>query len=135
MFAIGDIVRIFAPIAGYEKYHLCVKLLDESGAARFLFLNSNPAYEDTYAVPCERVPCLPPSETGVTAFSFSMLPTYNEKQLTIYKATRLGELSLDLARELRTFLDDVEALTRKDKLLVAAALDLIIQRRSAPAPE
>ncbi len=133
MFAIGDIVRIFAPGAGYEKYHLCIKLVDDDGAARFMFLNSNPNYNDTYAVTCDRVPCLPPSDTGYTAFSFNMLPIYNERQLGLYRATKLGELSSDVATELRTFLNKVEALTRKEMRMVEAALDAIIQRANPAA--
>ena len=123
---IGDILRMLAPIAGKEKYHLCIKVADDNGAARFLFMNSNPDFRDTYSVECERVPCLPPSKTGYTAFSFSMLPVCNQEQLDLYGATKLGEISLEIASELREFVDGVQSLTRNEKAIVTSALDELI---------
>ncbi|WP_419900252.1 hypothetical protein [Roseomonas sp. USHLN139] len=133
MFDLGDIVRIFAPTAGYKKYHLCIKIADDAGVARFMYLNSDPNFGDTLALPCGRVPCLPVSETGFTAFSFSMLPGYSQRQLELYKAEKLGEVALDVAQELRTFANGVEALSRAEKRMVAAALEAIILSRKAAA--
>ncbi len=79
MFSIGDIVAIYAPIAGYIKYHLCIGSR-EGAAMQLLFLNSNPDHMGNYVVPCERVPRLEPSETGKTAFSFTTIPRYTMRR-------------------------------------------------------
>ena len=79
MFAIGDIVQIFSPQAGHNKYHLCIFVCTDDAASQFVYLNSSPDFEQTYVVDCARVPCLPASGTGKTAFSFALLPRYNDK--------------------------------------------------------
>jgi hypothetical protein len=125
MFAIGDIVQIFAPQAGRNKYHLCIKAGDKDNATQFLYLNSDPNFDQTYVVDCPRVPCLPPSETGKTAFTFALLPRYNAHQLTLYKAKKLGELDPALALELHKFAGMVTTLTAADRKVVLAALATI----------
>lgn len=69
----GDIVMIYAPVAGKPKYHVCVLIPEGERAGRFLFLNSDPAYRDCLEINCARIPFLPPSRTGKTAISFSLL--------------------------------------------------------------
>src|SRR5215212_5361767 len=91
MFAVGDIVRIYAPVAGRNKFHLWIEAGSDDRASKFLFLNSNPNYVGSYSVPCDRVPCIEESDTGVTAFSFSMLPRYSASQLKTYKAEKIGD--------------------------------------------
>lgn len=125
MFAVGDIVKIFAPTVGYKKYHLCIMVAVEDGAHRFLFLNSDGNYKDCHSVECSRVPCLPPSDTGVTAFSFSMVPRYTDKQLRAYEAERLGELDPALAAELLETARSVRSLAQRDLATVIEALEKI----------
>lgn len=125
MFAIGDIVRIFAPVAGRKKFHLCVDVGSDEAASRYIYLNSNPDYASCYSVPCERVPCIEPSETGQTAFSFSMLPRYSLLQLKTYKAEKVGELDSTLASELLEFAATVRALTKAELRIVTEALTVI----------
>ena len=126
MFAVGDIVRILAPQVGYYKYHLCIATGSSSVASQFLFLNSDPTFAGTYVVDCSRVPCLPVSQTGKTAFSFSAIPRYSDKQLGLFKAQKLGELDKTLATELHTFATTVKTLNTADRAVVLAALAAIM---------
>jgi hypothetical protein len=130
MFSVGDIVQIFAPQAGHKKFHLCVLVGLGGGASQFIYLNSDPTFDQTYVVDCKRVPCLPVSKTGKTAFTFAILPRYNDRQLTLYRAKKLGELDPILARELRKFAESVTTLNSADRSTVLAALDLVIARSS-----
>lgn len=50
MFAEGDIFRCHSPIAGYNKYHLFLKIGTDGAAHKCVFLNSDPNYADVYAV-------------------------------------------------------------------------------------
>lgn len=122
MFSVGDIVKIYAPAAGYPKYHLCIAIGGDEEAFKFLFLNSDPNFRDTYSVNCSRVPCIPISDTGVTAFSFSQIPRYTVRHLSIYNATKLGELDKNLAQELLEFIQGVKSLSRSEKQIVILAL-------------
>ena len=122
MLAIGDIVRIFAPVAGYDKYHLCLKVSDDAGAATFIYLNSEGGFADLFGVDCARVPCLPASATGKTHFSFGMLPRFNDNQLRLYKATKMGEIDPALASDLLAFAQTLKTLSKPEKVLVVNAL-------------
>lgn len=129
MFAVGEIVEIFAPTVGYVKYHLCIAA-GEGGAHQFLFLNSDPGFDGTYVVDCARVPCLPASPTGKTAFSLNMVPRYNDKQLQLYKGRKLGILDKGLAAELLAFASDIansKGLTRGERETVCGALQDFIK--------
>ncbi len=129
---IGSVVSIYAVVAGYRKYHLCLTLaVDGGAAAKFLFINSDSRFDDTYAVPNARVNCIPPNDTGESCFSFSMVPRYNAEQLESYEARAIGEIDLDLARELREFANTVRSLARSDLDAVKGALDAIIIRLSS----
>lgn len=125
MFEIGDIVQIFAPQAGHNKYHLCISVGAVGEALTFLYLNSNPNFEQTFVCDCSQIPCLPASDTGKTAFTFAMLPRYNEKQLKLYKAKKLGALDAKLAAEIYSFATKVNTMTGGEKKIVLAALELI----------
>jgi hypothetical protein len=124
----GTVVRIFAAIAGYQKYHLCLSVADDNAAAKFLFINSDPRFDDTLAVDNDRVPCIPPNDTGKSCFSFSMVPRYSAHQLGALGAIEMGEIDLQLASELRTFADTVRSLAKNDMDVVKAGLDAIILR-------
>ncbi|WP_461381807.1 hypothetical protein [Devosia indica] len=129
----GSIVRIFAPVAGKEKYQLCLSLPAPDGAAaRFLFLNSEAKFKDHYVVDNSRVPCLPPSRTGETCFCFTSIIRMSDQQLQVMRPTSMGEIDLQLAVDLRAFADTVRALAPADMKLVKEALDLIIEDLSIP---
>jgi hypothetical protein len=131
MFEIGDIVEIYSPVAGRNKYHLCVKPGSENTATQFLFLNSDPNFEQLYVVDCARVPCLPPSKTGKTAFSFALLPQFNHMQLQLYKARKLGELDKKLATELLAFAKTVTTMSRSERQVVVSALEGLMEKKTA----
>jgi len=97
----------------------------DGAAIQFLFLNSNPDHLGNYVVPCERVPCLEPSKTGKTAFSFTTIPRYTHAQMNLYKARKLGELDSQLAAELLAFAKTARTLPRKDLRFVVEALEMI----------
>lgn len=122
----GDVVSIYAGSVGYRKYHLCLMLADDKNAARFLFINSDSRFADTFVVPNARVSCIPENETGETCFSFSMIPRYNDKQLELFKAEIIGTIDIELAIELRAFVDSVRSLAAPDKTIVREALEAVI---------
>lgn len=126
MFETGSVVKIFAPQAGYKKYHLCLSLPSDEFAAKFLFINSDPQFDDQFVVPCENLPMIPASETGYSCFSFSMIPRFSAKNLQLYGAENLGRIQLDLARDLRNFADRVRSLSSNDLAFVKLALDHIV---------
>lgn len=128
----GDIVEIFAPIAGYRKYHLCLILKTDGSAHEFLFLNSDPNYKDCCVVDHRDVPCLPASPTGKTAFSFSMVPRYTTAQLKRYRATVLGHLDPTVVARLRAFAPTVRSLPAAQLSAVISALDQILSTPKLP---
>jgi len=125
MFKIGDIVQIYAPQAGHFKYHLCVAVGTDGDAHVFIYLNSNPNFEQTFVCDCSRIPCLPKSDTGKSAFTFALLPRYNDKQLALYKAKKLGDLDPTLAADVHIFAKTVNTMTGAEKKIVLASLELI----------
>lgn len=125
MFEIGDIVSIYAPIAGHDKYHLCVRVGADGAASQFMFLNSDPSFAGCHAIACQRISCIPPSETGVTAFSFTIIPRYTDAQLKLYKAKKLGVLEPNVAAELLPIAERARGLNRLERDTVVAALKLI----------
>lgn len=120
---VGDIVRIYAPVAGYDKYHFCICIPDGASAGKFLFLNSDPGYRDCLAIDCARIPLLPPSDTGVTAISFSLLVRYNAEKLALYRPTVLGAMPMDVVLQMLEFLKTVRSLPNPDKAVVVTALE------------
>lgn len=125
MFAVGDIVEIFAPQAGHKKYHLCIASGDTQVAHQFLYLNSDPSFDETLVVDCSRVPCIPKSKTGKTVFTFAILPRYSNDQLKLYAAKCLGVIDPELAADVRVFVRTVKTLTASERKRVIAALDLM----------
>lgn len=125
MFQVGDIVRIYAPIVGKQKYHLCVYVGTHGAASRFLFLNSEAYFEGVYMVDCARIDCLPPSRTGKTVFSFNDIPRYNDRQLSLHQATKMGALPRDVAQELIPFVKAVEVLNKADREMILSALLIV----------
>ena len=103
MYSVGSIVSIFAPSVGYVKYHLCIEKNDPPTASKFLWLNSDPKFDGTYNVPCKRVPCIPPSKTGFTCFSFGIVLRYTDAQLSLFGFKVLGSIEKRLALELEAY--------------------------------
>lgn len=122
MCEVGEIIQMYCPITGYDKYHLCLQK-DSETSHSFLFLNSDPNFAEVYAVNCDRLPFLPPSKTGKTVFSFSIIYRYNSKQRQLFEAKKLGVLDKELAKELAAFARTITVLNKPQKELVIRALD------------
>ncbi|WP_298822835.1 hypothetical protein [uncultured Roseibium sp.] len=127
---VGDIVKMYAPVAGYKKYHFCVCLPEDEVAGRFLFLNSDPSYRDCLSIDCARIPDIPASDTGVTAISFSLLPRYNQAKLNVYQAEVVGTMPADVVAEMLEFLDGVRSLPKGDKECVREALEFLNEQNA-----
>ena len=124
----GDVVKIYAPVAGYNKYHFCVCIPENETAGKFLYLNSDPEYRDTLSIDCSRIPFLPPSRTGKTAVSFTSVARYNTERLELFQAEVLGEMPDDIIHEMFTFAQSVRSLTRSDKQLVIEVLEALLSK-------
>ena len=130
MFEVGDIVKVFAPQAGHEKYHICIVIGVDGGAFQFLYLNSDPTFEDTFVCDCTKIPCLPVSKSGKTAVSFALLPRYNERQLRLFKAEKLGVLEPTLAVEIHKTASSAKTMTTAERKIVLAALEAISKKKT-----
>jgi hypothetical protein len=119
--AAGDIVLVMAPSVGYRKYHLCLGQ-NEAGISLFLFLNSDNGFAGDAVFDCTRFPTVPPSQTGESVVSFSMMPRFSSQQLALYGATLHGTLSQDVAAELVGHCAQVKTLTKYEKQLALAVL-------------
>lgn len=125
-FVPGDIVQIYAPVAGKPKYHLCVCAWAEGSTAQFLYINSNQGYEADYILDCAKVPCIPPSSTGDTVISCNIVARYTDHQLNIYRAQKIGTLDIAVVRDLVAFVEVTPALTRGEKRLIIANLKTLL---------
>ncbi|NEI75524.1 hypothetical protein [Rhizobium ruizarguesonis] len=123
----GDVVRIFAPVAGKKKYHFCICLPAEGVAGKFLYLNSDPNHKDCLSIDCRRIPFIPESETGFTAISFSLTPRYTAEKLELYEATVLGTMPQGVIEEMIEFIDGVRSMPRPERAEVKAILSGLIQ--------
>jgi hypothetical protein len=123
MFDAGDIVRFFSPIAGKEKFHLCLGYGRFGPAFAFLYLNSNAGFRGDYVLPDGEIAGLPKSPTGDTVVSFSMVIRMGEERLTKFGATRTGRLNAHIAGELAAFAKTVPTLTRAERSLVVASFE------------
>jgi hypothetical protein len=122
MFDPGDIVAIYAPTAGKPKYHLCI--IDESadGTAKFFFVNSRKGFEGDFVLKNGDVPCIPANGTGDTAISCSSIVRQTSRQLSLYKAAKIGRLDKKHIRSLIHFLKQNRALAPKDKKVAVEGL-------------
>ncbi|MEA2990752.1 MAG: hypothetical protein QOG83_3463 [Alphaproteobacteria bacterium] len=127
MFDVGDIVQIFAPQAGKVKYHLCISVGVQGAAHQFIYLNSDPNFDQTFVCDCKKIPCLPESKTGKTAFSFAILPRYTDAQLKLYNAKKLGVLDAALAIEVHKVATTAKTMTSVERKIVLTALEAIIK--------
>ncbi|UTP39806.1 hypothetical protein M9M90_01125 [Phenylobacterium sp. LH3H17] len=123
-FVPGDIISLDSPVAGHKKYHVC--LGDNAhGVLVCLYLNSAGGYLDNQPFDCLRFPMIPPSASGLTVVAYSMLPRYAHRQLTIFKAQKLGEIAKDVAAEMAAFVPGVKSLPKPDKAFVLGQLQMM----------
>ena len=116
MFAVGDIVEMFAPSASKTKYHLCVCCSDENGVDKFLFINSGVGYEGDFVLVDGQIHGLPTSKSGKSVISCSFVDRCNQRQLLLFKAKKISELDKVIAKSLAEFITNTKSLTKKDKL-------------------
>jgi hypothetical protein len=126
-FDLGDIVEIFAPSVGYKKYHLCLGR-NEAEAPCFIFLNSEGGYKSNIEFDCKRFPMIEPSDTGKTVASLSFIIRYNEKQLQLYKANKLGVIIKDVAKEIYEFSKTIKTLTKPEKAFMIERLKTLCSK-------
>jgi chromosome segregation and condensation protein ScpB len=62
------------------------------------------------------------SKTGKTVASLSSIIRYNQKQLQLYNANKLGEVANDVATEIYNFASTVKTLTKPEKAFVVGRL-------------
>jgi hypothetical protein len=127
---VGDIIHCDAPITDHPKYHICILECGSDGkAACFLFLNSNPGWKGDLVFDNASFPCLPPSETGKTVVSFSLVPRYNAVQLAKYRAKIVGKIDAKVARQLEAFAKQVPTLMEDDRKTVLRGLARITTKK------
>jgi hypothetical protein len=122
MYEAGDVIRFHSPIAGKEKFHLCLGRTDNETIFAFLFLNSNFGFKSDCVLDDGQIPGLPKSPTGKSVVSFSLLVRVKEDKLAIFGATKTGAIDPHLAGELAAFAKEVRSLTQQEKAFVISAL-------------
>lgn len=123
MYEAGDVVRFHSPVAGKEKFHLCLGRTEHETIFAFLFLNSGTGYKGDCALDDGQIPGLPKSPTGKSVVSFSMLVRVKEEKLALFGAKKTGEIDAHLAGELAAFAKSVGSLNRQERAFVVSALE------------
>lgn len=129
-FETGDIIRMRAVSASKPKYHLFV-FASETEVYHFLFFNSHAGYDADLEVDPADADCLPPSKTGHSVISCSMLPRARRDQLKAFGAEKVGIMSTVGLEKLFAFISTTTALSRLERRQVAEALSVGIARRKA----
>lgn len=122
MFAPGDIVEIYSPVAGYPKYHVCILDCDGAATALFLYINSGTGFAGDLVCDDSEFGCLPKSPTGQSVISCSQLVRMSAHQLSIFKAKKLGKLPPAVARKLEKFVVTAFSLRKSERQLVLNAM-------------
>lgn len=119
MFEPGDVVRFTSVEAGKTKYHICVHL-----DGWFLFLNSpkQRAYRGDLVVPCSEIPFIPPTPSGDSIISCSLVMHKTATELRTAKAVRVGSISVALLRKILIFVENSPALSEEEKEKVLEGL-------------
>jgi hypothetical protein len=112
MFNVGDVVRCWSDTAGKKKYHLCISL-----AGHFLFLNSpkKTSYPGDLVVSCAEIPFLPPTHTGASIVSCTLVLRFTDNDLRAMNAVRVGTVSPALLRKIARFVQDSPVLTDEQR--------------------
>ena len=125
MFEVGDIVRFYSPTAGKEKFHLCLGQRGGVPVFAFLHLNSGAGYRGDLPLDDGLAPGLPPSPTGKTVVSFSIVVQISAERLTKFGAQKTGSIDGHLAGDLAGFAKTLTVLSRPDRTFVVAALETL----------
>lgn len=112
MFALGDVIRFYSIEAGKNKYHLCISL-----DGHYIFLNSpkQRIYPGDLIVPCKEFPFLPPTPSGDSVISCTIVMKKSNADLAEHGARKLGSVSIDLLRRVVRFVESSPVLTDEEK--------------------
>ncbi|MCB1528245.1 MAG: hypothetical protein KDJ45_11140 [Hyphomicrobiaceae bacterium] len=129
MFDVGDIVQIYAPTAGKNKYHLCVCCANVDGVEKFLFINSGSGYKADFVVKDGEIDGLPKSPTGDSIISCSIVVRHNQQQLKLYKAKKLSVIKTTTAKKLILFISESNALPLRQREEIKLSLEKLVGDR------
>ena len=125
MFSIGDIVKFRSSLAGKPKYHLCLcvgQAGTETEVHRFLFISSGgEEFVDSFEFEDSRFP-MPPSPTGKSVVSLSMVPRVRADKMHLYAPSVVGRFPADVAQELLELSKSVRSLLPNELLEVQSVL-------------
>lgn len=122
----GEIWEFHSAQAGKRKYHICVQSPTDAQAGYFLFINSKTGYDGDLTLVDGEISCLPASPTGQTVVSCSLLVRANHRQLQLFCAEKIGDLSIPVARKLHKFVQTAQTFTKTEQQLVLDALANLI---------
>jgi hypothetical protein len=110
-----------------RRYHICVlSCAGDDLAGIFLYLNSRSGFEGDFVLIDTEIPCLPRSATGKTIVSFAQPLRRTRHQLELFRAKKLGELPVLVARKLEPFARSVMTLNKRERQIILAALASLI---------
>lgn len=124
-FVAGEVVEVFSASAGHKKYHISLGQ-NEYAVTLCIFLNSDDRFEGNVAFPDSDFPMLPKSKTGKTVVSLANLPRYDDRQLAMFKAVKLGDLPKPVAAVILDAVKRSVTLTRPERDFAVAALSAYI---------
>jgi len=124
-FSLGDIVHLDSPTAGHFKYHIFLGE-NEFLVSLCLFLNSKPKAPTDVIFDCSAFPTIPPSDTGFSVVSLSILPRFKEEHFKLYQASKRGEISVPVAEKIVEHCPRARALTARERKFVSDQLATFI---------
>lgn len=131
-FLVGDIVFLNSPTAGHYKYHICLGQ-NEYQVTLCVFLNSKQRSPTDIIFDCSAFPEIPPSETGTSVVSLSMVPRFKEEQFELYDARKIGVISLNVARAILEKCPSARVLTTIERAFIASHLSEFIATQTPPS--
>lgn len=112
MFCTGDIVAFESNDANKRKYHLCISI-----DGYYIFLNSpKPAsYPGDFIVSCTDLPGVPPTPSGKSIISCTLVMKKSDAELVKCKAKKLGSVKPSLLADLAIFVRTSPVLTEEER--------------------
>ena len=77
-------------------------------------------------VSCSEIDCLPPTESGKSVISCSLLISMTDAELKHLKAEKIGSVSFGLLRRLTMFVEGSPVLSAEDKDAIIAQMEDVI---------
>jgi hypothetical protein len=119
MFSPGDVVRFFSDTAGKRKFHLCISVIGD-----YLFINSpkRRTYPSDFVIPCTDIPCIPPTDSGYSIISCSLLISMSDWRLKKLQAQKLGTIDVRILKKLIAFVENSPVLSPGEKNSIIGGL-------------